>query len=399
MGENALVSRRPNIWKLQANKEVDELINALSYTDPDVRKRAAAALRVLGEKRAVPALKQQLERERHPDVREHLVAALEHLDEAFADDVVKQKSLDDLIAMLAATEPEAVIRAAAALGEMGDQLATESLVMVFRNPFQRDDVRLAAAEALLKLKSAPAVVTLLAGLRKENWRVRHNAAAVLGQLRATWSTEPLIARLSDEHPNVRLAAAAALHRFQTPRAREGLEMYKASRTGKTQPLSIPPTPSKAPADEKPEEKPIVGDADQLADTRPRRPEGLTEAIEKSRAAKPATPRQPQPLSASLEETKPPTTEPALPRALQQQQEAKQPDGSDTGQSEAKPDVTEETPSRVDPRPTQPATVQTIGTADQMLDTRPIPNRRAVEEARKKNEQDTQSNPEEDNEEK
>ncbi len=380
MEKSGLVSRRPNIWKLQANKEVDDLIIALSYSDPDIRKRAAAALRVLGENKAVPALKQQLERERHPDVREHLVAALEHLDEAFAEDVVKQKDLTELINMLSDPEAEAVIRASTALGEMGDQLATESLVMVFRNPVQRDDVRLAAAEALLKLKSAPAVVTLLAGLRKPNWRVRHNAAAVLGQLRATWATEPLIERLSDEHPNVRLAAAAALHRFQTPRALEGLEMYKASRTGKTQPLSMPASmAAKPPEDPKKTDAVVVGDADQLADTRPRRPEGLTEAIKKAQAAASDRSQSTQQLSSE------PLPETTGPQPVTETKDAKAKAAPTPSQSEpptkAKP--TEE--QQPDPRPTRPSRppISTIGTADQMLDTRPISRRSLLEEVRKK----------------
>ncbi|MCD4684596.1 MAG: HEAT repeat domain-containing protein, partial [Anaerolineae bacterium] len=66
---------------------------------------------------------------------------------------------------------------------------------------------------LLKLQSAPAVVTLLGALRRDSWQVRRNAAAVLGQIQATWAVEPLAKALDDAHPVVRRTAAAALRRI------------------------------------------------------------------------------------------------------------------------------------------------------------------------------------------
>lgn len=279
---------RPNIWKLQAEKDIDGLAGALRYHDPEIRRRAAAALRVLGATSAIPALKQAYDREPDSDARDAIMVTLEYLDDDFAHSAMRQRSKEELLHILTHGTPEETIRAAQSLAEAGDQLSTEALVLVFRNPFNRDDVRLAAAEALLKLKSAPAVVTLLAGLRKENWRIRHNAAAVLGQLRATWATQPLIERLEDENATVRSAAAAALRRFQTSQANQALETYKSRHSGKTGPLTPPPIAAPAPAvaatqpaPPPPLEPPApvaVGDADPLADTRPKRPPELTETI-------------------------------------------------------------------------------------------------------------------------
>ncbi len=232
-----MLDRRPNIWKLQAKKDTKGLIQALLYSDPDIRKRAAAALRVLGAVDAVSALREALKSERQPDVRDHLTAALEHLDASFAKTASKDRSRDELVrVLLSSDDAKTLIETSHKLGELGDQLSTEALVTVFRDQLKPDEVRLAAAYALIKLKSAPSVVTLLAGLKKQNWRVRHNSAAVLGQLRATWATDALIETLKDEHPNVRLAAAAALHRFQTKRAMQALVAYQKRRTGKTKPL-------------------------------------------------------------------------------------------------------------------------------------------------------------------
>ena len=79
-------------------------------------------------------------------------------------------------------------------------------------------VRLAVAEALIKLQSAPAEITLLAALRNERWMIRRNAAAVLGQIQADWAVEPLIQSLRDPIEAVRRVARAALERIGTAEA-------------------------------------------------------------------------------------------------------------------------------------------------------------------------------------
>src|SRR5258706_15088257 len=132
--------------------------------------------------------------------------------------MVKNKDIRGLSKMLTSPKNEDIITACRALGKIGDRRAVESLVTVFRSPLLPSNVRLAAAEALLELESAPAVVTLLGALRRDNWQVRRNAAAVLGQLQAAWATDPLIKALDDQNVTVRRTAAAALRRINTPEA-------------------------------------------------------------------------------------------------------------------------------------------------------------------------------------
>lgn len=237
-------NQRPNIWKLQADKDVEGLIAALQHADPDIRKRSAAALRVLGSTKAVFALERSISRERDPIVRDHLRAALEHLNrDEIIDNLIQTRDVTGLVETLYSPHMDDVLRATQALGEIGDRLATEGLVMIFRSPTMSDDIRLAAAEALLKLESAPAVVTLLGALRKDSWRVRHNAAAVLGQLRATWATKPLIEVLQNEdNAVVRRTAGAALRRFNTPQSLQALETHKDRIRGQTGKLPVIPPP-------------------------------------------------------------------------------------------------------------------------------------------------------------
>jgi HEAT repeat protein len=122
--------------------------------------------------------------------------------------------------MLESDDSEQVSDAAQQLGEIGDQIAVEPLVMLFNDMKSSMQVKLAVAEALLKLEGAPVEVALLAALRHNDWHIRRNGAAILGQLKAEWAVEPLSKALSDPHTTVRRTARAALQRIGTSEAME-----------------------------------------------------------------------------------------------------------------------------------------------------------------------------------
>ncbi len=219
---------RPDIWRLQAQYDTQGLIEALNNADPGIRKRAAAALRALGAIGAIPTLKTILEREADPETRENIVAALAALE---AEKTRTEENiatpdaasvLERMIAQLRSDELDRIIEAVNKLGEMRNKRAVEPLVMLFNNVKMPIKVRLAVAEALLKLESAPVEVALLGALRSSKWRVRRNGAAILGQLKADWAVEPLTAALSDENEVVRRTARAALRYINTSEARTAL---------------------------------------------------------------------------------------------------------------------------------------------------------------------------------
>lgn len=267
---------RPNIWRLQAQFDTQGLIEALKNDDAGIRKRAAAALRTMGATEAIPTLQELLKVEQDPDARHAITAALDHLLPE------QSEKVPALIAQLQSKQPEAVIYAARALGEIKDKTAVEALVLVFHNLQLSGRVRLAAAEALIKLESAPAVVTLLAALRSKDWRIRRNAAAVLGQLRADWAVDSLVASLDDENENVGRTARAAIRRIGTPEALEALQavdgenaiLHKAqtAKLPATQPLQPPdalpkPTASKSePTPTAETAKPTAGAAKPTSET-------------------------------------------------------------------------------------------------------------------------------------
>ena len=238
-----MLSSRPNVWQLQSRRDIQALIAALDYADPEIRRRAAAALQALDAHQAAAALRYALDRETDPQTRAVLAAALQTLEHhPDLDSLIQTGDVSGLIDVLKVRQPEHAIAAAEALGRLGDRIAVEPLVILFYNSSAPAAVRLAAAEALLELKSAPAVVTLLGALRRDSWEVRRNAAAVLGQIQATWAVKPLAAALHDPNPIVRRTAAAALRRIGTVEAVAALRA-RYTREGRRE----EPAPVSAPA--------------------------------------------------------------------------------------------------------------------------------------------------------
>jgi hypothetical protein len=224
--------RKPDIWQLQAQLDIQGLVKALTSDDAGIRRRAAAALRTLDAHKAVPALKNAYTTESDSETRTMIAVALKTLAGAgsLPADTVKQANdiavepsvVQKLIQQLKSSNPDKVVEAANRLGDIGDKLAVEPLVLLFNDARMSIQVRLAVAEALLKLESAPVEVALLANLRHSDWRIRRNGAAILGQLKATWAIQPLARALRDTNKYVRRTARAALKHIGTPEARKAL---------------------------------------------------------------------------------------------------------------------------------------------------------------------------------
>lgn len=212
-------TNNPNIWQLQARKDSRGLIDALAHLEADIRRRAATALRTLDAIGAVPALEAALVVEDDWQVQATLTEAIKHLmRDDHLQELIDSRNIDGLLNMLYSPRLEDVLGAAEALGELGDRTTVEALVVRFRDPAMPDDGKYACAQALIKLKSPPAMVALLAGLQRDEWQVRRNSAAVLGQLQASWATRGLVAAVNDENPVVRRTVLAALRRIGTPMA-------------------------------------------------------------------------------------------------------------------------------------------------------------------------------------
>ncbi|MBI1282452.1 MAG: hypothetical protein GC179_30275 [Anaerolineaceae bacterium] len=210
------------VWRLQAESDIKGLVAALQDPNPQKRRAAATALRALGSTTAIPGVQDALMQEGDPELREILVMTLEFL---FAQNnggqtaqTTDNRNIVRLIARLSGNHTEQAVRAAQELGDSREKLTIEALLLTFNNRKLAARVRLAVAEALLKLQSATSEISLLAALRSERWMIRRNAAAVLGQIEADWAVEPLLKALHDPIEAVRRVSRAALERIGTPEA-------------------------------------------------------------------------------------------------------------------------------------------------------------------------------------
>jgi hypothetical protein len=215
------------IWRLQSQSDIKGLVAALKDTNPLNRRAAAMALRTLSATTAIPGVQDALLQESDPELREILVTTLETL---YAQNKEEQtttsspngtsdnRNIVRLIARLSGSHTEQAVRAAQELGDSREKLTIEALMLTFNNRKMAPRVRLAVAEALLKLQSASSEITLLAALRSEKWMIRRNSAGVLGQIEADWAVEPLIQTLRDPIEGVRRVARAALEKIGSPEA-------------------------------------------------------------------------------------------------------------------------------------------------------------------------------------
>lgn len=218
-------------WDIQPELDIDGLVRGLSSDNKDIRRRAAAALKSMGSAQALPALKRAYKEEDDAQTRHTIAIAIEML----THEAQKQgntpnemgtrlgeSKVQRLLGILQSSDTDEVIEAAQKLGQLGDKGAVGPLVILFNDQKHSIHVRLAVAEALLKLESAPVEVALLANLRHPEWHIRRNGAAILGQLKASWAIQPLARALKDPHPVVRRTALAALKHIGTPESRKAL---------------------------------------------------------------------------------------------------------------------------------------------------------------------------------
>lgn len=179
-------------------RAVDPLVDILHDEDRAVRNAATEALRKIGPA-GVPALILALQ-DPNGNVQEAAVAILKDLGDS--------RSVDALIGCL--TNPNWVMRmhAAKGLGLIGDERAVVPLV-----PLLIDSVKAVRADATeaMSLIGRPALPTLIAALRHQEWLMRLQACEVLGRFGLPEAVEPLChVMLNDRDAAVRQDAGKAL---------------------------------------------------------------------------------------------------------------------------------------------------------------------------------------------
>jgi HEAT repeat protein len=212
---------------------VGAFIKALQ-TDPSPWVRADAALGMLNDPRAVPALIEALNEENF-SIRINAARALggigdrravEPLAKILSREVVREVSdISWQVTFLSAV--------AESLGQIGDSRAVKPLIQALyyneeavrtgvptapQPPYLPGGVRISAAEALLKLDVSGAVGELVQALQNVNEDVVPYVARMLVNARAQTAVEPLIRLLQTSKGETRKEVAAALGNMRDPKA-------------------------------------------------------------------------------------------------------------------------------------------------------------------------------------
>lgn len=190
---------------------------ALEDKDAKVRTRAVQTLKRLAKTEANAVARES---------GEPLLGLLKDPDEvvraaaasALVDLPLRADAIPSLRTALKADDPATragAVRALATLGRDAKE-AGPDIVEVLKND-GKEPVRIAAAQALAKVKDTPGAVAALAGAVKKDdkARVRQAAAAALGELseEAKVAVPALASALDDKETSVRIAAALALAEF------------------------------------------------------------------------------------------------------------------------------------------------------------------------------------------
>lgn len=133
--------------------------------------------------------------------------------------VPDRRALPALLTALRDEDPILTLEAASALARVRDRRSVPVLVRTLKNP-ESADRRVAAAYALGHIGDRSAVLPLIRvlGQSRELPKVRGSAAEALAYLRDRRAVRPLLSALGDRAPEVRFWAAFALGELGDPRA-------------------------------------------------------------------------------------------------------------------------------------------------------------------------------------
>lgn len=242
---------------LKSKEHLTRVTDALSDGEPDVRRAAIVAVRLILLKEAVPQLEALVKTSRHPEMREQALHELEALQadavpalptvmQAWRKDRDVRVRLGALEAMSATNDASAVpylsrtlrsrraeMRRSAAIGlgnlkQLAGPAVPQLIARVLADP--DENVRVDAANALYQIGDARAVPVLLRALDDRADRVRVPAFKAL-EAWAQPGMETLLAPyLNRGRPHVRVYAATLLSKIGTPTALTLLKVRLARET-------------------------------------------------------------------------------------------------------------------------------------------------------------------------
>jgi HEAT repeat protein len=179
------------IRAMPTSRAVAPLARVLGDANADVRRAAAATLGVIGDPQAVPSLLGHLD-DPSPEARTEVVVALGRIGDPRAVVPLLGKAQD--------ASPDVRRMTVRVLGDLGDPRAASALMLALRDKIQ--PVRVEAIESLGRLKAQEAVPALSPlAVDKSSIPVRSAAAIALARIGTPPAVDALMAALETDDPN------------------------------------------------------------------------------------------------------------------------------------------------------------------------------------------------------
>jgi len=215
---------KPDIEDMEERRDIEGLISALNHQEYIIRKEASAALKRVGDERAVDALIQALEYEEGVDSHVLLRTVREYSAEALGN-IKDERAVEPLIQALNDEDEDVRWKSAWALGKIEDERAVEPLIQALND--ETWIVRRYSAASLGKIGDERAVEFLIQAMNDVDWHVRKYAAASLGKIGDNRAIKPLVRALSDEDKDVRWRAIIALGKMGDAAVKPLIKAFKS----------------------------------------------------------------------------------------------------------------------------------------------------------------------------
>ena len=220
-GERKMAVFKPNVQKLVASGNIDGLINAARFNDPEIRRSAVTAMGQMRDHRVYHALLNALRDESRAIRIEAIIALGKIRGPSF---------INSLLWSLNDTDPTVRINAIWALGQIGGQEVVKPLILSMAD--SEKQVRIKAVETVISMIDT-AIPELKKAITGRNQLIRQNVINVLGKTNQMDLVPELIHALGDPVTTVRENAIWALGNLGDPRAVPCLEKIHSKRAAKS----------------------------------------------------------------------------------------------------------------------------------------------------------------------
>jgi len=223
--KNLFGLKKPDIKRMEREKDVKGLLKLLSFeNDESIRREAAFILGKITDSNNEPFSSNNEDSEVLSDSNgtgsedpEQLISLLNDESRDVRNNAesslvkIGEPAVETLVSALNNDNWRVRWHSAEILGEIGDKRGVKPLIDALND--HNNAVRSNASIALGEI-GQPAVETIIKALNSHNWQLRWQLVEILGEIGDTSSEKAIERALKDENPEVRRAAETALKKIQ-----------------------------------------------------------------------------------------------------------------------------------------------------------------------------------------